>query len=141
MSLAHGGRPGFKDGMSDEEQRKAYEKWKKELIEALEGGSLEGDFIKDLDSSDKTSHAQGGRIGFKSGSDDRPHKNIGKYQEAAKILKIDLEALSPKELSDFVKRVDNLGGKAQGGRIGYARGRVVHPGGYAGDPWDPPGFL
>ena len=74
-----------------------------------------------------TRAAEGGRIGYAGGSD--YYANL--YSRYAQEM---IQAgNTPMSIEDFVAMIKKQEGKAQGGRIGYNRGRVVNPGGYAGE--------
>ena len=59
----------------------------------------------------------------------------GSHDDVRKVLGIDI---TDERIDDFVRW--NTEEKAQGGRIGYNRGRVVNPGGYAGQMWEDPEY-
>jgi hypothetical protein len=73
--------------------------------------------------------AKGGRIGYDAG---------GNYEKALmdawRTYQAQGGTLSLEEFADgWMKAM--MKGNAEGGRIGYRRGRVVHPGGYSGVDW------
>ena len=87
--------------------------------------------------------AEGGRIGYAGGGGFESYKDyLEQLPNNDKILELYAAGDMAAVIRELKRRgIDTDDQYAQGGRIGYNRGRVVNPGGYAGDVEIPEQFL